>query len=137
MLSFLFSNLVFAGNHHHHISLFTGATHAHEVSYGTIGLEYEFRLNDLLGLGANYEKIQSDPEATSTILFGCFHFGDLGVIAGLGQEENDGHSSNVQRLGALYYFNFEPYSISPSVAYDFIEGGHSAITFGILWGVGF
>ncbi|MFN8847753.1 MAG: hypothetical protein ACK5V3_12020 [Bdellovibrionales bacterium] len=136
----LFSLTTFAsgeGSHHHHVSLFTGATHLDDVSYGTLGLEYEYRLTERWGVGGLYEKIDTEHPITITMLFACLHLGDLGLTGSYGKEEYDGHSKYLKRIGATYNFYFNQYTVAPNVAYDFIDGGKTDVVYGILWGVVF
>lgn len=139
ILSALTYNYAFAGDHHHHVAIFTGATHAHGVSYGTVGLEYEYRLTEMWGLGGLYESIQTNPSTAVTVLFGSLHIDALKFSAGFGKETINGHSESLQRLSLAYDFdvNVQALTVSPSVSYDFINGGQSAVLYGILWGLGF
>lgn len=132
-----FSPFAFAADHNHHIALFTGATHSHELSHGTFGLDYEYRISEMWGIGAMYETIQTDPSASIVLVQGSLHIDDLMLIAGVGNEENHGHSQGIKRLGAAYNFHVSSYTISPTVNYDFIDDGNSAVVYGLLWGVGF
>jgi hypothetical protein len=136
-LTFVLSSYTFANDHKHHVALFTGATHSHELSYGTFGLDYEYKFSDMWGVGGLYEKIQTDPSTTVVLLQGSFHLDDLMLTAGIGKEENHGHSEGIKRIGAAYHFHVSSFSIAPSLNYDFIDDGNSAVVYGILWGVGF
>lgn len=124
--------------HHHHISLFAGATHAEEISYGTYGLDYEYHLTPQWSLGVGYESIATDPSTTVATIFVAYHFDqNLKFIAGIGQESIDGESEGLQRLGIGYDFHFGEFTLGPVVAYDFLENGHTGVEYGLAYGYGF
>lgn len=136
-LTMALSSFTFASDHNHHVALFTGATHSHELSHGTFGIDYEYKFSEMWGIGGMYETIQTDPSTTVVLVTGSFHLDDFMLTAGIGKEEVHGHSEGLKRLGAVYHFHVSSFTVAPSLNYDFIDDGNSAVVYGILWGVGF
>lgn len=128
----------------HHLSLVLGGTHifaADETAF-TIGADYEYRLNTLIGLGGIVEYAAGDIEATTLLAVADVHlWRGLALQIGPGVEfanEADGTETfAIGRVGALYEFELEGhFTLSPQIHYD-ISSGEDALVFGLSFGRAF
>lgn len=137
-LLMLLTSPAWAGEGANHVEIFLGATTTHKVSYGTIGLEYERRLNNQFGVGVLLETVQTNPSETIVAALGYYHFNNpTKVFLGLGQESVSGHSESFVRYGIAYDFHVGKIYLTPAYCYDTIGSSGSANVFGLGIGVGF
>jgi len=119
----------------HHISLLLGGTHVDEVdeTAPTTGIDYEYRVNSLMGLGFIAERAFGKINATTVLAVADIHIKDgLVLQVGPGIEFIHGSQYAVARLGALYEFEIgHHYTLSPQIHYDATEHDDS-----IIFGVG-
>lgn len=123
----------------HHISLLAGDTHVDgEGDNATLGLDYEFRVNALLGVGAVVERAFGEMDATTALFVADIHIWEgLCVQAGPGVEHASEEDIFVSRLGLLYEFEFKKYTLSPQLHWDYHDGAENAIVAGIAIGYSF
>ncbi len=127
--------------HPHHLSLFLGGTHVlnDDHSGETIGLDYEYRVSELLGVGFVAEYAFSDVDATTLLAVADTH-SDLGLIlqVGPGIEFTQHHGDFlIFRVGGLYEFEFEHYTISPQFHIDIADNHGDSLVFGMAFGAHF
>ncbi len=124
----------------HHLSLFLGGTHLlNDDLYGeTVGLDYEYRVSDLLGLGFVSEYAFSKIDAATFLAVADIHT-HLGVIMQLGPgiEFTEHGDRYIFRLGGLYEFEFESFTLSPQFHIDFAENANDSLVFGFAFGKAF
>lgn len=124
----------------HHLSAVIGGTHIpHEDETAfTLGLDYEYRLNQTWGLGFVAEHAFGPIDSTTLLAVADIHVaGGFAIQTGPGVEFVDDESFFVTRLGALYEFEIgEEFTLSPQLHYDF-STGDDAIVFGIAIGKAF
>ncbi|MEO0881293.1 MAG: hypothetical protein AAFY34_01055 [Pseudomonadota bacterium] len=127
-----------------HVSLVLGGTSipsADETAF-TIGIDYEYRLNRLIGVGAVVEHAVGDIDATTLLAVADIHiWKGLAIQAGPGVEfADEGETTEtfaIGRIGALYEVEIEErFTIAPQVHYD-ISSGPDAVVFGLALGVAF
>jgi hypothetical protein len=144
--------------HKHHLALFTGgATNfSHHETKPGLGLDYEYRLANIIGLGLVAEVEFTEKES---FLFSVpvFYHPVKGLKIYLGpalfstvehheEKTNDTHGTHEVheparsthfggRLGAAYDFHIGKVSIGPSLNYAF--GKTNALIYGINLGLGF
>ena len=141
--------------HRNHLSLFTGGTtESSDGETGTsfsLGLDYERRLSELIGLGLGGEFVfgGDEREALAGLYFMLHPAGGLVLAAGPGLEfAKEGHTEGEEesgtethaglRVGIVYEFEVgHRYSIAPSIYTDFIEGKEPTFVWGLAFGVGF
>ena len=125
----------------HHLSLVLGGTHinaADETEF-TFGVDYEYRINTLIGVGAVVEHAVGDIDATTLLAVADIHlWRGLALQIGPGVEfVDEGEETEtfaIGRIGALYEIEFgEGFTISPQLHYD-ISSGEDAIVFGLAFG---
>jgi hypothetical protein len=125
--------------HKHHVALFVGNTHNyHSEDALTVGLGYEYRLTELLGVGALIDYAGGDIEATVAAGGVFIHpWRDLRLLAALGNEHHAGSDEFLTRLGVMYDFFFDDWSISPELYVDLLESGNEDWIYGVALGRGF
>lgn len=127
----------------HHLSVVLAGTHidaADETAF-TLGVDYEYRINRLIGVGAVAEYAFDDIDALTLLAVADVHlWRGLALQIGPGVEfVDEGEETEtfaIGRIGALYELDFEGYTISPQFHYD-ISSGEDAIVFGLALGVAF
>jgi len=125
--------------HKHHVGVFFGGTHDYNSEDAvTVGLDYEYRLTKLLGAMAFIDYAGGNIES-SVVGAGLFFHpgGDLRLLTAVGDEVHHGHSEFVARLGALYDFHIENWTLSPTLMVDILESGELNVIYGIGLGRGF
>lgn len=119
----------------HHLSLIVGGTANEEHTAFTLGLDYEYRVCEFLGIGAVAEYVLEDIDAATFLAVADLHlWRGLGVQTGPGVEVTDDENLFVYRVGLLYEFELDPYTVSPQVHTDLTDK-EWAIVFGV--GIGF
>ena len=139
--------------HKQHLALFAGATSnfTHTSTDLSIGIDYEYRLNHLFGLGLAGEYIAT---GTGEIIAGVPFF--IHPANGLKftaapllifidehhEEETDHHEEETGkeakfalRAGAGYSFHFGKISVGPTINFDI--GDSKALVYGVSIGIGF
>lgn len=128
----------------HHLSVVIGGTSvpsANETEF-TIGVDYEYRISELLGLGAVVEYAAGDIDATTILAVADIHLWrglalQIGPGFEIADEGGDTETLAIGRFGALYEFQVgNRFTISPQVHYD-ISSGQDAVVFGIALGRAF
>jgi hypothetical protein len=121
----------------HHLSLVFAITHDRGQGDNafTLGLDYEYRLNSFLGLGAVIaEHAFGDVDATTFLAVADLHvWRGLAFQTGPGVEFIDSEMEWVYRLGALYEIEFGELTVSPQIHYD-ATSSEDAILYAIAVG---
>ncbi len=126
--------------HPHYFSVLLGSTYIREHGNGaTIGVDYEYRLNDALGLGAIVEYADGELEAWTFLAVVDIHITPHWIMQiGPGYEHTSKHNLFVARIGTLYEFEFgEGWTLAPQLHYDYHEGDEDAIVWGVAIGKSF
>ena len=124
--------------HKHHVALFLGNTHDdHGEDAFTTGLDYEYRLTDLLGIGALIDWAGGDMKSTvvGAVLF-VHPCKNARLLAAAGNEHRHGEDEFIVRLGVGYDIHASDWTLSPLVEVDFLEHGENWI-YGVSLGRGF
>ena len=117
----------------HHLSIIAGATiiDAQESeSAFTLGLDYEYRVSDRLGLGVVVEHAFGPIESTTLLAVADIHlWKGLAIQTGPGVEFiDDKEEAFVLRLGALYEWELgDGFTVSPQVHYDFSDAEDAVV----------
>lgn len=142
-------------DHHskHHVAIFNGATTvpAHHLTVYTIGVDYEYRISNLVGMGILGEIIKTESSEIVTGISVFAHpikglkFVAAPLIVYSKPHQSDEHHVDTHdlkreshlffRLGAGYDFHLGKLSIGPSINYDI--GKVKAISYGLSVGIGF
>ena len=123
----------------HHLSVLMANTHSSgEGNNPTIGLDYEYRVNALLGVGAVLERAYGTLDATTMLAVADIHCRNgLIMQVGPGFERNSHDTIFVARLGILYEFEMGRYTLSPQLHWDYHEGEANTIVAGVALGFSF
>lgn len=124
----------------HHLSIFIGDTHVideNEDGY-TIGIDYEYRVNEVLGIGTVIEHAAQDIKANTILAVADIHT-PIGLIfqIGPGYEFGEDENNPLFRFGGLYEFEYESYTISPQVHFDMVKDEDNSLVFGFAIGRAF
>ena len=121
----------------HHLSVLPSGTIEGNESAFSIGLDYEYRTSDFLGVGTVVERAFEDINATTVLAVADLHITNQWIVqTGPGVEFVEGEEEAVYRLGTLYEFERGGYTVSPQLHYDWTSG-EDALVFGVAFGVGF
>ncbi len=122
----------------HHFSVLTGATIEEEESGPTIGLDYEYRVSDFVGLGGVVEYASEDIDATTVLAVADLHLTHQFILqTGPGFESRGGGDTEfVYRLGVLYEWEWGGRTLSPQLHYD-ATSGEDAVVLALAVGVCF
>jgi hypothetical protein len=122
-----------------HISLFVGHTDFSEHGDGeTIGIDYEYRVSSLLGLGGVVEYAFGSLDALTVLAVADIHLTDQFIVqVGPGYEYTSDHEFFVSRLGVLYEFRYNGFTLSPQFHFDYHEGVGSSKVAGLAVGFDF
>ena len=125
----------------HHFSVLAGITDNEEHTAFTLGIDYEYRLGRLLGIGAVLEQAFGDIDATTVLAVADLHvWRGLAVQTGPGVEfiDHAGETDEefVYRIGVLYEFEQGAVTISPQLHLDLTSEGESVVL-GVAFGFGF
>lgn len=131
--------------HRHHAALFIGNTQNDGSEHGlSVGMEYEYRINQWLGLGGVLEYAAGDFEHLLIAVPLFIHpYEDWLFSVGAGteihknEEENKRKRDWLIRTSVGYQFQFgEKYSITPAFHVDFSEH-ETLFIYGVYIGLGF
>lgn len=122
----------------HHVSVLLAGTAEEQESAPSIGLDYEYRASDVLGIGLVAEYAFEDIDATTLLAVADIHFTkELAIQTGPGVEFIESDEVFVYRIGVLYEMELRGgYTVSPQLHYD-MTSGENALVFGLAFGVGF
>ena len=117
-----------------HLSAVLAGTFVEGESAGTFGVDYEYRSSEFLGLGFVAERAFEPVNATTVLAVADLHiWRGLAVQTGPGVEwidRDDGEDDEtlfVFRLGALYEFEGNGYTVSPQLHLDFTREETSVV----------
>ena len=123
--------------HPHHISVLFAGAFEQDESAPSVGLDYEYRVSEFLGLGGVAERAFGDIDATTLLAVADLHLTRQFIIqTGPGVEFLEGEAEAAYRMGVLYEFEGRGYTISPQLHYDWVSGEDSVVA-GIAVGYGF
>lgn len=128
--------------HKNVIELFLGNTyedgeHGSENGF-TVGIVYERRFSELLGVGAFYEYVSGDFDKWSIGIPLFLHpYKGWRFQAAPGLEHRDSDDEFLFRLGVAYEFMLtDQWIVMPEIAVDFVDG-EEAYVYGLVLGYGF
>ncbi|UCD56890.1 MAG: hypothetical protein JSV16_13870, partial [Candidatus Hydrogenedentota bacterium] len=110
--------------HRHHVALFLGNTHAEGEDEFTIGVDYEYRMDQSVGVGGVIDYAGGDLEST-VVAGGLFlhPYRGLRLLLAPGFENKHGENEFLFRIGASYQFPiFDGWTIAPTFNVDFVDG---------------
>ena len=126
--------------HRHNVAVFLGDSFEANENGITAGLDYEFRINRLFGVGGFIDRAWGD--FNSTLAGGAVFlhpWKELTLMSGVGSEREAGESKFAGRVGVGYEFPLtEHLALSPWAYLDLLEGrGANHGVVGMALSVGF
>ncbi len=123
----------------YHLSVVLADTHIDgEGNNPTIGIDFEYRMNQLLGLGSVIEYAWGELDASTFLAVADIHLHEGWVIqVGPGFEHREGEDVFVSRAGLLYEFEWENFTLSPQLHWDYHQHEESAVVAGFALGFSF
>ena len=114
------------------LALFIGGTSNESTSAFTVGLDYQYRINKLIGVGALIDYATADINSLLVAPALYLHVSNFEfTIAPALEISKDEDPVGVFRLGAAYEFEFKKFSLSPAVFWDLERNGEPAIVYGL------
>ena len=120
----------------HHVSVLPAMTveASESASAFTLGVDYEYRASDFLGVGAVAEQAFEEIDSTTLLAVVDLHITPQFVIqTGPGIEIFDDTEEFAYRIGVLYEWELEGRTLSPQVHYD-LTSGEDAWVFALALG---
>jgi len=123
----------------HHLSILLADTRIDgEGNNSTLGIDYEYRVSPLIGLGAVIEHAYGGLDATTLLAVADIHiYEGFTMQVGPGFEHRKSENVFVARAGILYEFEYENFTMSPQLHWDFHQGEASAMVAGFAIGFSF
>lgn len=122
---------------HYHLSGFAGFTTNYKGKNGyKIGLEYEHRLTDLIGLGGTFDFTGADFDIFAFSVGTTFYPFEFPLIpaVGIGAKSYEGKWKPFVRTMVLCDFHINDFSIGPMVMYDFFPDEKDIMSYGVTVG---
>jgi hypothetical protein len=107
---------------HSTLGVFLGDTTENRRDGLTLGLEYEYRLNEVVGIGLTAEHVGGAFDTNVIAIPIAAHRGRWKLYAGPGIEFSDDGDEPLFRIGAEYGFHYGSLEISPQLDLDFVNG---------------
>ena len=123
----------------HHFSVFLGSSDNDHGTAFTLGLDYEYRATEFLGLGGIVEHAFEEIDATTALLVADLHLTHQFIVqTGPGVEflHEEDEAEFVYRVGVLYEWEFGGTTVSPQLHYDWAEE-EQTVLFGLAFGLCF
>ena len=123
--------------HRNHIGLFLGNTHEEGEDDLTIGLDYEYRFSQYMGIGLVIEYVgEPDREGVGLVPLFVHPYKGFRFIAAPGVKPKKEEEKFIWRLGIAYRFPIGNWTIAPEFNLDFTEG-KTVEVYGVSIGYGF
>lgn len=122
---------------HYHLSTFVGFTTDYKGKQGyKIGLEYEYRLSELVAIGGTFDFTGADFEIFALSAGADFHPFNFPLIPGIliGAKSYDKKWDPFVRVMLVYDFYIGNFSLGPMVMYDFFPNQKDITSYGIVVG---
>jgi len=123
----------------HSIAVFIGNTHDEGENNFTIGVGYEYRINQLLGIGGLFESVRGEEREWLFLVPFIFHpyQGWLFTLApGFERNRHTKENEFAFRVGAAYGFEIGRWAIVPEFNIDFV-GSREVPVFGVSFAYAF
>jgi hypothetical protein len=123
--------------HHNHVGLFLGSTHEEGEDEFTIGLDYEYRFSQYVGIGVLLEYVgEDDREGVGMVPLFLHPYKGFRWVAAAGVKPKAEETKFIWRLGIGYRFPIGNWTIAPEFNLDFTEG-KTVEVYGVSFGYGF
>ena len=122
---------------HYHLSAFAGFTTNYKGKQGyKLGVEYEYRLTELIGVGGTFDFTGRDFDIFAFSVGTVFYPFDIPLIPafGVGAKNYEGKWDPFVRAMLAYDFHLDNFSLGPMVMYDFFPNQKDIMSYGITVG---
>jgi hypothetical protein len=113
------------------ISLFLGGSSNFDETAFTIGVDYQYRISRVFGVGAILDHAAGDIKSTLVAPALFLHVKKLSFTVAPGAEFSDDDTAMVLRVGAQYHFELSRFSIIPAIFYDTERNGDPTWVYGL------
>ncbi len=123
---------------HYHLSAFAGFTTNYKGKQGyKLGIEYEYRLTDVIGLGGTFDFTGNDFNIFAFSVGADFYLFDFSLIPaiGVGAKSYDSKWDPFLRTMLAYDFHLNSISIGPMVMYDLFPKQKNIMSYGVSLGI--
>jgi len=124
--------------HRHHVALFLGNTQDGSENGFSVGIDYEYRLTELFGIGGLVEYADGDFDSWVAAIPLFIHpYKGFVLLVAPGLEYEDSEDEFLVRTGIAYEIEFgEKWTISPELNVDFVDGEEKFV-YGVSVGLKF
>lgn len=123
--------------HRNHVGLFLGNTHEEHEDTFTVGLDYEYRFSQYLGIGVLLEYVGEDfREGVGLVPLFIHPYKGFRFIVAPGVKPKKHEEKFLWRVGVGYRFPIGNWAIAPEFNVDFSEGEEGYV-YGVSFGYGF
>ncbi|MBT8367860.1 MAG: hypothetical protein KJP23_24465 [Deltaproteobacteria bacterium] len=123
--------------HRNHVGLFLGNTHEEGEDEFTIGLDYEYRFSQYVGIGVLLEYVgEDDREGVGMVPLFLHPYKGFRWVVAAGVKPKADETKFIWRLGIGYRFPIGNWTIAPEFNLDFTEG-KTVEVYGASFGYGF
>ena len=122
---------------HYHLSAFVGFTTNYKGKKGyKLGIEYEYRLTDIIGVGGTFDFTGADFDIFAFSIGSDFYIFQFPLIPAvtIGAKNYEGKWDPFVRVMAVYDFHFDDFSIGPMIMYDLFPNQKDIMSYGITVG---
>jgi hypothetical protein len=122
---------------HYHLAAFVGLTTNYKGGTGyKLGVEYEYRLTDYVGIGGTFDFTGADFDIFAFSIGADFYPFKFPLIpaVGIGAKNYERKWDPFVRLMLLYNFHLSNFSLGPMIMYDFFPNQKDIMSYGITVG---
>ncbi len=124
-------------HHRHRLELFLGNSHEEHMDGFSAGLAYEYRLNQMFGIGGLVEYVGGDfEEWIGAVPIFVHPYKGLRFLLAPGLVFEEHGTEFLFRTGLAYEFEIDRLSITPEFNLDFVDG-EEILVYGMSIGYGF
>ena len=117
------------------LAVFVGGTSNSDATAITFGLDYQYRISKLIGVGVILDYASGDIESLLIAPAIFFHISALEIALAPGAEFSNDDTSAIMRVGLSYEFEIsEKFTISPSLCFDTERNLEESIVYGVAFG---
>lgn len=116
------------------LSVFIGGTTNTDATAFTIGLDYQYRINKLIGVGLVLDYATQEIKSLLLAPAAFLHLWHFEIVVAPGAEFSGDEVSFVFRTGIGYEFELNRFTISPSLLFDTERNEKESLVYGVAFG---
>jgi len=125
------------GEGRNELALFLGGTTNKDATAITFGLDYQYRLTPLVGIGGLIDHAAGDIKSTLLGAAAFLHFLSWEITLAPAVEFVGDETNFTFRVGLAYEISLPAFSISPALNLDTERGGELSVVYGLSFGIEF